>query len=178
MVVCVPRSPFSEGRSEWISSYPPPCEGLNKSPSLYHKYATGVDLNRYSSRRTVIVTPNCDPEPSPRTVTGKKKNRHKLTWAAATERLADAAVMNVGESKRQKPVADNFFTVAHAAAGSGPTGDLFRLVTGADSAAWQVRRDIENRGNTYPSGPARPSPVLQGVPYGSSTLALLSDTPR
>ncbi|CAN0176694.1 unnamed protein product, partial [Ectocarpus sp. 13 AM-2016] len=64
--------------------------------------------------------------------------RHKLSWAAATERLADAAVMNVGERKRQKPVADGFFTVAHAAAGSGPTGDLFRLVAGADSAAWQV----------------------------------------
>ncbi|CAN0237344.1 unnamed protein product, partial [Ectocarpus fasciculatus] len=63
--------------------------------------------------------------------------RHKLSWAAATERLADAAVMNVGERKRQKPVADGFFTVAHAAAGSGPTGDLFRLVAGADSAAWQ-----------------------------------------
>lgn len=75
----------------------------------------------------------------PRTVTAKKKkHRHKLTWAAATERLADAAVMNVGERKRQKPVADNFFTVAHAAAGAGPTGDLFRLVAGADSAAWQV----------------------------------------
>ena len=46
--------------------------------------------------------------------------------------------MNVGERNRQKPVADGFFTVAHAAAGSGPTGDLIRLVAGADTAAWQV----------------------------------------
>ncbi|CAM9885638.1 unnamed protein product [Ectocarpus sp. 12 AP-2014] len=71
--------------------------------------------------------------------------RHKLSWAAATERLADAAVMNVGERKRQKPVADGFFTVAHAAAGSGPTGDLFRLVAGADSAAWQNKWVNEQR---------------------------------
>lgn len=46
--------------------------------------------------------------------------------------------MTVGERQRQNAVADNVLTVAHAAAGSGPSGDLVRLLAGADSAAWQV----------------------------------------
>ncbi|CAN0518128.1 unnamed protein product, partial [Laminaria digitata] len=63
--------------------------------------------------------------------------RYKLSWAAATERLAEATVMTVGERNRQKPVADGVLTAAHAAAGSGPSGDFVRLLTGADTAAWQ-----------------------------------------
>lgn len=46
--------------------------------------------------------------------------------------------MTVGERQRQKPVADGVLRVAHSAAGSGPSGDLVRLLAGADSAAWQV----------------------------------------
>lgn len=62
-----------------------------------------------------------------------------LTWAAATNRLAQAAVMTMGERKRQKPVADELMRVGHAVAGSGPSGDFMRLMAGGDSAAWQVR---------------------------------------
>lgn len=47
--------------------------------------------------------------------------------------------MTVGERNKQMPVADGILAIAHAAVGSGPSGDLFRLLAGADSAAWQVR---------------------------------------
>lgn len=66
--------------------------------------------------------------------------RHMLTWAAATERLGVAAVMTVGERLRQKPVADGILTIAHAIAGSGPSGDFVRLLAGGDTAAWQVQQ--------------------------------------
>ncbi|CAN0471187.1 unnamed protein product, partial [Discosporangium mesarthrocarpum] len=57
-------------------------------------------------------------------------SRYQLTWAAATERLASAAAVTVGERKRRRPVADNLLTVAHSAVGSGPGGDYFRLLAG------------------------------------------------
>ena len=46
--------------------------------------------------------------------------------------------MTVGERKKQKTVADGMLGIAHGVVGSGPGGDLFRLLLGADTAAWQV----------------------------------------
>lgn len=93
--------------------------------------------------RRAAPPPFPHPPPTPRLPFGRV--RYKLTWAAATERLAEAVVMTVGERNKQKPVADGLLTVAHSAAGSGPSGDLVRLLAGGDSASWQVREKGRER---------------------------------
>ncbi|CAM9638879.1 unnamed protein product, partial [Sphacelaria rigidula] len=105
---------------------------------------------RHPSNEFFLQFPNCLPFDSPEDFSAciswalrhkpeelSPDLRYKLTWAAATDRLAKAAVMTVGERRRQKPVADGALRVAHSAAGAGPSGDLIRLLAGADSAAWQ-----------------------------------------
>lgn len=118
--VSLPRTPSSCGNLGWLLVFLYSCcchcRHIWKGPGC-----------------PIVITP------FPAPVTLSTLTRHKLTWIAATERLAEAAAMTMGERNKQKPMSDGALTVAHAAVGAGPGGDFLRLLAGADSAAWQVR---------------------------------------
>lgn len=81
--------------------------------------------------------------------------RHQLSWESANQRLLACSTVTLGEHKKRKHRVDSMCRGSHSVLSRGMFGDLFRVLCGAKSAAWQVKfmkQEKEGAGATNKHG--------------------------
>jgi len=93
--------------------------------------------------------------------------KRKLSWEAAMERLAEASLVHHEDSRRNaRTRLDKILDAVYRQMGTGPKGDLIRLISGGDKVSFQVAFENE----FLNARKKEDKPVTAKMPSDSSAL--------